>query len=205
MDSTAPFPSVNKHLLITSVANEAGFAIYGAFPDPLPKSAFEPICRSAFLSNRRTEIVVDSPFYSFSTSGGVIDARTQLQELGTDYQWRCSAWTFARNWVRNGGTAYVGKYLVGATYPGNQEVPYCTQPGIVCHQDDIEIVVSTHVVLRNFPSINQFFLLVWDRAEPHDGSVFPDHCDSVSLQGIPDKWEPEHSQRSAKLDFSVNL
>jgi len=45
--------------------------------------------------------------------------------------------------VQNGGTAYVGKYLVGATYPGNEGVPYCTQPGIVCHQDDIEIVFGT--------------------------------------------------------------
>jgi hypothetical protein len=77
-----------------------------------------------------------------------VDARVQLQELGTDYLWRCSAWTFARNWVQNGGTAYVGKYLVGATYPGNGEVPYCIQPGIVCHQDDIEIVVS-HLALRS--------------------------------------------------------
>ena len=148
LDSTAPFPSVNKPLLITSVANEAGLAIYGDFLDPLPQSAFLPVCLNAFLSTERTNIVVSSPFYSFPPAGGIIDARIQLQELGTDYQWRCSAWTFARNWVQNGGTAYVGEYLVGATYPGNQEVPYCTQPGIVCHQDDIEIVVSTHVAFH---------------------------------------------------------
>jgi hypothetical protein len=158
LDSTAPFPSVNKPLLITSVANEAGLAIYGAFTNPLPQSAFSPICLGAFLDPQRTDIIVSSPFYSFPPSDGLIDARVQLQELGTDYQWRCSAWTFARNWVQNGGTAYVGKYLVGATYPGNQGVTYCTQPGIVCHQDDIEIVVSTHVTLRNFPSsIKQSF------------------------------------------------
>ena len=108
-------------------------------------------------------IITSSPFYSFPPSNSVVDARIQLQELGTDYLWRCSAWTFARNWVQNGGTAYVGKYLIGATYPSNQEVPYCTQPGIVCHQDDIEIVVRTHVTLCNFPSsTNQFSLLVWN-------------------------------------------
>ena len=150
LDSTAPFPSVSKPLLITTVANEAGLAIYGAFTDPLPQSAFSPICQAAFLSTERTDIVLRSPFYTFPPSDSVVDARIQLQELGTDYQWRCSSWTFARNWVQNGGTAYVGKYLIGATYPGNQEVSYCTQPGIVCHQDDIEIVVSTQAV--NFPS-----------------------------------------------------
>ena len=145
LDSTAPFPPVRKPLLITSVANEAGPTIYSTFTSPLPESAFSPICQATFLSTQRTDIIVSSPFYSFPPSGGSIDARIQLQELGTDYIWRCSAWTFARNWVQNGGTAYVGKYLVGATYPGNEEVSYCTQPGIVCHQDDIEIVVSTHI------------------------------------------------------------
>ena len=176
LDSTAPFPSVSKHLLITSVANEAGPAIYGGFSNPLPQSAFSPLCQAAFLSPKRTDIIVSSPFYSFTSSGGVIDARIQLQELGTDYQWRCPAWTFARNWVQNGGTAYVGKYLIGATYPGNQKVPYCTQPGIVCHQDDIEIVVSISSSFSVFfSSINQSFLLVWDCVEPHESSVFPDH------------------------------
>jgi hypothetical protein len=175
LDSTAPFPSVSKPLLITSVANEAGPAIYGNIPDPLPESAFSPLCLATFLSTKRTDIIVSSPFYSFPPSGGDIDSRVQLQELGTDYIWRCSAWTFARNWVQNGGTAYVGKYLVGATYPDNQEVPYCTQPGIVCHEDDIEIVVSTHVALRNFPSFIQSFLLVWDCAEPHECTICPDH------------------------------
>ena len=160
LDSTAPFPYVKKPLLITSVANEAGLAIYGAFTDPLPQEAFSPICLATFLSTQRTDVIVSSPFYSFPPSTDAdIDARVQLQELGTDYLWRCSAWTFARNWVAHGGTAYVGKYLLGATYPGNEEVPFCTQPGIVCHEDDIEIVVSTHVILCNFPfSINRSFL-----------------------------------------------
>lgn len=143
LDSTAPFPSVRKPLLITSVANEAGPTIYGWFPDPLPESNFIPICQATFLSTERTDIIVSSPYYRPVSSGGSIDARVQLQKLGTDYIWRCPAWTFARNWVHNGGTAYVGKYLVGATYPGNGEFPYCTQPGIVCHQDDIEIVFGT--------------------------------------------------------------
>ncbi|KAF8798128.1 alpha/beta-hydrolase [Phlegmacium glaucopus] len=143
LDSTAPFPPVSKAVLLTSVANEAGPIIYGNFPNPLPEAAFSPICQATFLSTERTDIIVSSPFYLPVPSDGSVDARVQLQTLGTDYLWRCSGWTFARDWVQNGGTAYVGKYLVGATYPGNEAVPYCTQPGIVCHQDDIQIVFGT--------------------------------------------------------------
>jgi hypothetical protein len=157
---------------VTSVANEAGFTIYDNFPDPLPEDTFFPICQATFLSTERTNIIVSSSFYPPVPSDGFVDARVQLQTLGTDYIWRCSAWTFARNWVKHGGTAYVGKYLLGATYPGNEAVPYCTQPGIVCHQDDIMIVVSHPLLLS--ASFNQSFLLVWDRAESHKSTIFFD-------------------------------
>jgi len=141
LDSTAPFPAVNKPLLISTVAHEAGFAVHGAFPDPLPEAAFQPICNATFGSSR-APVVVSSPNYApVSLPDGSVDARTQLQVVGTDYLWRCSSWTFARNWVQNGGAAYVGQYLVGASYPGNNAVSFCTGAGIVCHQDDIEIVV----------------------------------------------------------------
>jgi hypothetical protein len=143
LDSTAAFPSVSKPVLVTSVSQEAGFAIYGAFTDPLPEEAFQPICDATFGPDR-TAVIVNSSYYAPipSLTDGSIDARAQLQVVGTDYLWRCSGWTFARTWVQNGGTAYVGQFVVGATYPGNEAVPYCTQPGIVCHQDDIQIVVS---------------------------------------------------------------
>jgi len=153
LDSTAPFPAVSKPILLTSVANEAGPAIYGSFPNSLPEAAFSSICQATFLSTQRTDIIVSSPFYQSVPSDGSVDARVQLERLGTDYLWRCSGWTFARDWVQNGGTAYVGKYLVGATYPGNEAVPYCTQPDIVCHQDDIQIVVSHHFAFCNFALI----------------------------------------------------
>ncbi|KAF8965211.1 Alpha/Beta hydrolase protein [Flammula alnicola] len=143
LDSTGPFPSVSKPVLVTSVLQEAGFAIYGGFADPLPEPAFPMACNATFGPNR-TAVVVSSPNYAPVTSlGGSVDARVQLQTVGTDYLWRCSGWTFARNWVHNGGTAYVGQFIVGATYPGNDAVPFCTQPGVVCHQDDIEIVFGT--------------------------------------------------------------
>jgi carboxylesterase type B len=142
LDSTAAFPSVSKPVLITSVAQDAGFAIYLGFPSPVPEDEFSLVCNATF-GPARTAIVVASPFYPPVNIDGSVDARVQLQTLGTDYLWRCSGWTFARNWVQHGGTAYVGQFVVGATYPGNEAVPYCTQPGIVCHQDDIEIVFGT--------------------------------------------------------------
>ncbi|KAG6833658.1 hypothetical protein H0H87_002854 [Tephrocybe sp. NHM501043] len=144
LDSSAAFPTVSKPVLITSVLNEAGYAIYGQFTDPLPSDAFEPVCDATFGADR-TALVVDSPYYLAAAvaDGGDSDARVQLQEVGTDYLWKCSGWTFARSWVQHGGKAYVGEYQLGASYAGNDAVPYCAEPGVVCHQDDIEIVFGT--------------------------------------------------------------
>jgi carboxylesterase type B len=136
LDSTTPFPSVSKPVLVSTVAEEAGAEIYGANPS-LTQEAYNAALNASF-GPERAQTIASSGFYPPAP-----DARVQLQSLGTDYIWRCPSWTFTRNWVSHGGTAYVGEYVVGATYPSNEGVPYCTQPGIVCHQDDIEIVVST--------------------------------------------------------------
>lgn len=139
LDSSAAFPSVSKPLLLSNVRNEAGLTIYGSFSSSLATTFFEPAV-DATLGDARTDVVVDATFYTPATLG-TSDARTQLEVLGTDYMWRCATWTLARDWVQNGGTAYVGLYTVGATYPGNDAVSFCTSDGAVCHQDDIEIVV----------------------------------------------------------------
>jgi hypothetical protein len=138
LDSTAPFPQVSKTVLISTVLDEAGPAIFSTFTDPLPDSDFIPIV-NATLGPTRTNTIVSSSFYQPPSING--DARYRLETLGTDYIWRCSSWTFARNWVQHGGQAYVGVYTVGATYPDNAGIPFCTTPGSVCHEDDIMIVV----------------------------------------------------------------
>jgi len=160
LDSTAPFPAVSKPVLVTSVSHEAGFAIYGAFPDPLPEEAFQPICDATFGPDRTAVVVSSLNYVATPSLGGSVDARTQLQTVGTDYLWKCSGWTFARTWVQNGGTAYVGQFVIGATYPGNEAISYCTQPGIVCHQDDIQIVVSIPHALT--PLVSSHMCLVPD-------------------------------------------
>jgi carboxylesterase type B len=142
LDSTAAFPSQSKNILISTVLNEAGLTIYGMFNTTLPEDEFEPVVAGTFDSTRTSKIV-DSPNYSVppGIAADTADARTQLETLGTDYIWKCSSWTFARNWVSAGGKAFVGLYKVGASYPGNSAVSFCTETGVVCHQDDIEIVV----------------------------------------------------------------
>ncbi|KAH9483951.1 cAMP-regulated D2 protein [Psilocybe cubensis] len=143
LDSTKPFPTVSKPVLLTTVTQEAAFAIYSAFTTPLPEQALIPVCDDTF-GEERTDVVVSSPHYAVPPGvNGTFDARVQLQTIGTDYLWKCSGWTFARNWVQHGGTAYVGQFVVGASYPGNEAVPYCLTPGVVCHQDDIQIVFGT--------------------------------------------------------------
>ncbi|KDQ61117.1 hypothetical protein JAAARDRAFT_32121 [Jaapia argillacea MUCL 33604] len=144
LDSSSPFPHVSKPILVSTVLNEAALTIYGNF-DTLPEAAFYPVVNATFGSPR-TNVIVNSAFYNDANllaEGVTIDARTQLETLGTDYIWKCSSWTFARNWASNGGQAFVGMYVVGASYPGNDAVDFCTQPGSVCHQDDIEIVFGT--------------------------------------------------------------
>ncbi|KIJ16980.1 hypothetical protein PAXINDRAFT_74662 [Paxillus involutus ATCC 200175] len=140
LDSTTPFPEVTKPIILSNVADEAGLTIYGNFPDPVPEAEYEAIVNGSFGESRYQNLI-GSQFYSVDAS--TTDYRPQLEVLATDSVWRCATWTFARNWVSGGGRAYVGLYTLGASYPGNSAVPYCTQPGVVCHQDDIEIVFGT--------------------------------------------------------------
>ncbi|TFK38938.1 alpha/beta-hydrolase [Crucibulum laeve] len=142
LDSTAAFPSVSKPILLTTVLQEAGYAIYGNYNTPQTVADFSDTCND-ILGPARTQSIFAAPYYSIAPATGTVDTRVQLQNLGTDYLWKCSGWTFARNWAQHGGPAYVGQYVIGASYPGNEIVSYCTQPGVVCHQDDIQIVFGT--------------------------------------------------------------
>lgn len=143
LDSTNTMPSTTKPLMLSTLNNDAGQAIYGNNLQPLPESNFFPACVDA-LGTDRSDTVVQSPFYpAIVLLDGTIDSRMQLEKLGTDYIWKCAAWTFARNWVSGGGNAFVGVYTVGATYPDNEGIPFCLEDGSVCHEDDIMIVFGT--------------------------------------------------------------
>lgn len=142
LDLTATFPSQSKTIMLTNVVDEAMYTIYGTFPSPISASYYDLVVDDTFGSLSGSRLLSYGPYTpAQTTTDGTQDARPQLSQMGTDQVWRCPTWTFARNWASNGGTAYVGMYTVGASYPGNSEVPECTDTGSVCHQDDIEIVV----------------------------------------------------------------
>jgi hypothetical protein len=134
---SSTYPSVDKPILITTVKNDAGSAIYGNFDFDVDHSLFELIVGGTF-GTPRTDQVLQSSWYQLPSG---TDGRVVLQTMGTDSLWKCAGWTFARNWVAKGGKAFTGVFNVGATYPSNDEIPYCKQNGNVCHEDDIRIVV----------------------------------------------------------------
>ncbi|CAK5277677.1 unnamed protein product [Mycena citricolor] len=142
LDLTAAFPTVSKPLLLTNVKDEGGWTVYDNLfpgPDAYPTAYWDPVLQQT-LGSDRTTTVDNSDFYPLDSS---VDMRVPLQTLVTDSIWRCPTWTFARNWAANGGSAYVGVFTVGATYPVNQNITFCTTDGAVCHQDDIEIIFGT--------------------------------------------------------------
>jgi hypothetical protein len=139
LDSTSPFPQVSKPIILSTVRNEAGPTIYSIFGDPVDKSSYATIVHSS-LGEPRASNLLSSQYYQVPDYP-TADARVQLEEMGTDNVWRCAIWTFARSWTQHGGKAFVARYTVGATYPDNSDIPFCSEDGVVCHEDDIEIVV----------------------------------------------------------------
>lgn len=138
LTTSSPFPQVSKPILVTTVVNEAGPTIYQMFSSPVSSQDSTQITYG-LLGSSRANTILGSQRYVAQTSG---DVRPILEKLGTDYLWRCPSWTLSRTWASSGGPAYVGMYVIGATYPTNAGIPFCTSNGSVCHQDDIQIVVS---------------------------------------------------------------
>ncbi|KAH9997150.1 alpha beta-hydrolase [Russula compacta] len=144
LDSTSPFPRVSKAIILSTVMDEAAPTIYGSFTAPMNTSLYSATVLQAF-GEATTPKLLASPYYQVPVlpDGQAADARVQLEQMGTDYSFRCPTWTFARSWTRHGGRAFVAQYTVGATYPDNQGIPFCSGAGVVCHEDDIEIVFGT--------------------------------------------------------------
>jgi hypothetical protein len=149
LTTSSPFPPVSKPILVTTVVNEAGPTIYTLFDSPVSAQGFA-VDVNLFLGSSRADTVLASPFYPVQTSGASVDTRPSLEKLGTDYMWKCSSWTFSRTWASNGGPSYVGMYVLGATYPDNAGIPFCTTNGTVCHEDDIQIVVRLGPCLKPY-------------------------------------------------------
>ena len=151
LTTSSPFPQVSKPILVTTVINEAGPTIYGWFTSPVSEQDYLQNVQFT-LGSSRADTVLGSQRYTVRTLGGAFDARPSLEKMGTDYLWKCSSWTFSRTWASKGGPAYVGMYVLGATYPTNSGTPFCTNDGSVCHQDDIPIVVSLGLCPYFYPA-----------------------------------------------------
>lgn len=136
---TTTFPSTLKPILITTTKDDGLVGTFRAFTYPVPAQGFIPALTFT-LGAERAAIVANTPFYPYSESS--TDVRDLFAVIATDEVWKCAVWTFARAWASRGGTAYVGEFTLGATFPGNEAFPGCTNGG-VCHQDDIFILFGT--------------------------------------------------------------
>ncbi len=123
LDSSSSFPQVSKPIILSTVVNEAGPAIYSLFPAPIGPYTYEGFVYSSFTEPEASNLLAYPEYQVPTLTGGqTADARIQLEQMGTDQIWRCPTWTFARS--------------------------YCSGAGVVCHEDDIEIVVRD---LFDFP------------------------------------------------------
>lgn len=141
--STFPPASELKPIVVTTVRNESDPTVYSFFPDsngPISEETFEGFIVEN-LGQNRTETVLASPFYQFS---GDVDLRTIIGTISTDGLWRCPNWILSKGWAAHGGTnQYTGLFTAGLTYSANQDIPECSLPGAVCHEDDIQVVFGT--------------------------------------------------------------
>lgn len=136
---TTSFPSNLKPILLTTVKDDALVGVYSVYTQPVPAQSFISSL-SFLLGTDRATALANSSFYPYSQSDP--DVRPLYAVMGTDQTWRCPGYTLARAWAARGGTAYVGEFTLGATYPGNELFAGCGSGG-VCHQDDIFIVFGT--------------------------------------------------------------
>jgi len=138
---TSTFPSNLKNILLTTVKDEAGPAIYGAFTSPVPLQYYNYVAALVFGAERAVQILAA---YA-SIQDEIDDIRPELVVVCTDGAWRCPNYSLARSWASRGGNVWVGEFTVGATYPTNDAISFCTTNGTVCHQDDISIVFGTTI------------------------------------------------------------
>lgn len=190
LDSTTPFAKVSKPILISTVNKEAAPTIYGNFDFEITTDGFPSYGQvvGATFGDPRTSQIIDSQYYQVAENE---DARAAIERMGTDYLWKCSGWTMARNWVKNGGTAYVGLYTLGSTYPANAGVSVCSEAGNVCHQDDIQIVVGFLFCIFHLSGTESIFCIVWNGAEPDYRSVEPDQGSPSALCCLLEYRQPQ--------------
>lgn len=148
---TTTYPPNKKPVFLTSNKDDAGQAIGLTYPYGLDTSDFEGLVVQS-LGSDRGEKVMDAPWYNPLpgvsppvTPAYLVQAditREALSRLGTDQLWKCAIWNFAKRWAAAGGKAYTVLFDVGITYPANSGNDLCQEGGMVCHEDEIMLIVS---------------------------------------------------------------
>ena len=170
LEKGGSFPSTSKPIMLTTTREEAGSAIFSMIEDPIPEP-WLPAYLNALWGSARASTIASSPYYVPSPADVASgDLRPLVQVIGKDSVWRCPTWTFAREYSSRGGTVWTGQYNVGALYPSNQGISFCNGPDVVCHEDDIQIIVRGLVPNSRIRLLIAIFFSVWDNFESHSGS-----------------------------------
>lgn len=122
-------------LLIGFTTNEAGPTINSLFTTPMPSFVIQPAL-SQILGAVRAQTILDAPAYQLGN--GADATREYLEQIATDYYWRCSIQHNIRSAIlsHSSGNAYVYELKKGIQYPTNSPFALCSN-GAICHQDDL--------------------------------------------------------------------
>ncbi|CAO1613742.1 unnamed protein product [Sympodiomycopsis kandeliae] len=153
----APQSAASKHIMLTTVSNEAGNAVGSIFaPTAAGDQEFhvqssdgntttaDMAVAMGVIFHHRGQVLASDPAYSTnSTLAKQTDGmRELLEDAATDGLWRCANQKQAVNLASTGhGNVYLAQHMVGSQYPSNAAVDYCKDH--MCHEDDIFLIFGT--------------------------------------------------------------
>ena len=120
--------------------NEASPEVFSISSVPLPDAAFEPIMGYFVGATRAQGICTCSQFQLDDSNPDTV--RDTLSLVGTQFFWTCANQMNAITYSSH-ANVYIYELLQGCTYTDNLNDPLCTEPGKVCHEDDLPLVFGT--------------------------------------------------------------
>lgn len=129
-------------VLIGFTSNEAGPTINSLFTTPMPSVIITPALQQIF-GPARAQTIIDSSAYQLGS--GPDATREYLEQIATDYYWRCSNQHNIRSAVLSNGSkkTYFYELKKGIQYPTNSVFELCSDDA-VCHQDDLLLVFGNY-------------------------------------------------------------
>jgi carboxylesterase type B len=96
---------------------------------------------AAVIGPSRAETISSSPFFTFDPSDPDT-TRDTLSAVGTLFFWTCSNQFISLAYTSQ-ANVYLYQLQVGFTFPDNEDDGMCLKSGVVCHEDDIELLFGT--------------------------------------------------------------